>query len=127
MNQIKTLSYDQAVRVPSWADNVFARVFTVRGYAAKNGNDPAAAEEMAHERGHELAGTIYSSGALLGDRQLAARLLAEAREIAAGAVSLENGEHVMIDGRRYAVKVNPGNSGRFPQNCDPIAFVPVIA
>ncbi len=52
-------------------------------------------------------------------------MAAERREKAASATVLEDGEQVMIEGKRYKVRVNRGNAGTFPTNCDPIAFLPV--
>jgi len=121
---IKTLTYDTPVRIAAWADSESADVFTVRGYAQKNGQDPDAAEARAIANGHELASTIYSSGALVGDRNLGARLAAERRAKAASATVLEDGEPVMIEGKRYKVRVNRGNAGTYPANSDPIAFLP---
>ena len=119
------LSYDQAVRLPGWGDTEFATVFTVRGYAAQNGMNPDEYEERARGNGHALAGTIYSSGALVGDRALAARMRDERRARAAGALTLTAGAIVQIYGRRYRVVVNAGNDGPAPRNSDPIAFKPM--
>lgn len=70
-----TLTYNQTVRIAAWADDAFAEVFTVRGYAMVRGVNPTDAEATARANGHALAGTIYSGGALVGDRATAKRLL----------------------------------------------------
>lgn len=124
---MQTLTYNQPVRLAAWADDAFATVFTVRGYAVANGMNPGDYETMARTNGHALAGSIYSSGALVGDRALAASMLAERRALAAAAVTLTAGQIVQIDGRPYEVRVAAGNDRRYPVNSDPIHFKPVWA
>jgi len=124
---MKTLTYDQPIRLASWADDAFATVFTVRGYAIANGSNPDEYESRARANGHRLMSTIYTSGALVGDRALAHRLLAERRAKAAAAVTLDRDEVVEIEGRSYRVQIARGNDGRYPVNCDPIHFIPVPA
>lgn len=120
-----TLNHGQHIRIAAWADTVSAEVFTTRGYAIENGNSPDEAEALARSRGHALVGTMYSSGALVGDRALGAKLLADARARAEGAAKVDVGDTVEIEGRLYTVLVMRGNSGRFPTNCDPIHFKPL--
>lgn len=120
-----TLTYRQPVRLAAWADDAFAEVFTVRGYATVHGMNPEDYETMARANGHVLAGTIYSSGALVGDRATAKRLLDARRAAAAAAVTLHPGQVVQIDGRPYEVRVATGNDRRYPVNSDPIHFKPV--
>ena len=117
-----TLTYSQPVRLAAWADDAFAEVFTVRGYAMVRGMHPDAAEMHAKDRGHEMVGTIYNAGALVGDRATAKRLLDARRAAAAAAVTLAPGQVVQIDGRPYEVRVARGNDRRYPVNCDPIHF-----
>jgi len=124
---MKTLTYDQPIRLASWADDAFATVFTVRGYATAKGMNPDEYEVMARANGHALTGSIYSSGALVGDRALGQRLLAERLAAAAAAATLAPGEVVEIEGRPYRVQIARGNDGRYPVNCDPIHFIPVPA
>lgn len=117
-----TLTYSQPVRLAAWADDAFAEVFTVRGYAMVRGMNPDDSETMARANGHALAGTIYRSGALVGDRATAKRLLDARRAAAAAAVTLAHGQMVTIDSRVYEVRVAGGNDRRYPVNCDPIHF-----
>lgn len=123
---MKTLTYNQNIRIAAWADDASARVFTVRGYALANGRHPDAAEMHAKDRGHEMAGTIYSSGALVGDRATAQRMLAERLAASAGATTLAQDEVVEIEGKPYRVRIARGNTGRYPTNCDPVHFIPVL-
>lgn len=120
-----TLTYNQPVRLAAWADDAFAEVFTVRGYATVRGMNPDDSETMARANGHALAGTIYSPGALVGDRATAKRLLDARRAAAAAAVTLAPGQVVQIDGRPYEVRMAHGNDRRYPTNSDPIHFKPV--
>ena len=124
---MKTLTYDQPIRLAPWADDAFATVFTVRGYAIANGSNPDEYESRARANGHRLMSTIYTSGALVGDRALAKRMVDERIAAAAGAVTLTAGQVVEIEGRPYTVRVARGNDGRYPVNCDPIHFDPVWA
>lgn len=124
---MKTLTYQQPVRLAAWADDAFVTVFTTRGYALANGRDADEAEARARRNGHALMGTIYSSNPLVGDRTLGAALLAKARAQAAAAVTLDRDEVVKIEGRPYRVRIARGNDGRYPVNCDPIHFIPVPA
>jgi|GEM_PF-1883242 hypothetical protein len=119
------LTYRQPVRLAAWADDAFAEVFTVRGYATVHGMNPEDYETMARANGHVLAGTIYSGGALVSDRATAKRLLDARRAAAAAAVTLAPGQVVEIDGRPYEVRVPQGNDRRYPVNSDPIHFKPV--
>lgn len=121
------LTYRQPVRLAAWADDAFAEVFTVRGYATVHGMNPEDYETMARANGHALAGTIYTSGALVGDRAAAKRMLDARRAAAASAVTLAPGQVVQIDGRPYEVRVAAGNDRRYPVNSDPIHFDPVCA
>lgn len=121
---MKILTHNQRIRLAAWADDASATVFTTRGYAIEHGQDPDKTEARAKHHGHALNGSIYSSGALVGDRATAKRLLDEALAAAAAAATLTPGEVVEIDGRRYTVRVAAGNSGRYPVNCDPIHFDP---
>lgn len=122
-----TLTYNQPVRLAPWADDAFAEVFTVRGYATAKGMNPDDYETMARANGHALAGTIYTSGALVGDRAAAKRMLDARLAAAASAVTLAPGQVVQIDGRPYEVRVAAGNDRRYPVNSDPIHFDPVCA
>jgi len=119
------LTYDQPVRLAAWADDAFATVFTVRGYAAAKGMNADDYEVVALRNGHALAGTIYSSGPLVGDRALAQAMLAERRAKAREAVTLQPGQTVQIENRHYTVQVARGNDGRYPVNSDPIHFIEV--
>jgi hypothetical protein len=123
---VPTLTYDTPIRAASWGDTSFARTFTVRGYAIKNGQDPDAAIARAVGHGHALVGSIYSSGALVGDRAQGARMVAEERAIVAAAVTLKTGDTVSIDGVLHEVVFARGNEfGPFPVNSDPVSFIPV--
>lgn len=119
-----TLAYNQRIRLSTWADNASATVFTVRGYATEKGMNPDDYETMARANGHPLVGSIYSGGALVGDRATAARMLADELAAAQGAATLAQDERVQIDGRCYRVRVARGNAGRYPVNSDPIHFIP---
>ena len=122
---MKTISYNQHIRIAAWADDASASVFTVRGYALSTGRDADDMEAQARANSHAMAGSIYTSGALVGDRALAQKMLAERMAAAAGAVTLVHGEVVEIDGCSYRVRLARGNGGRYPTNCDPIHFIPV--
>lgn len=121
---MKILTHNQPIRLAAWADDASATVFTTRGYAIEHGQDPDKTEARARHHGHELNGSIYSSGALVGDRAYGKQLRDARIAAAAAAVTLERGEVVEIDGRRYAVHIARGNDGRYPVNCDPIHFLP---
>lgn len=119
------LQYNTPIRAAAWGDIWYARTFTVAGYAARNGYDPAAAIARAKENGHDLVGSIYTGTMLIGDRDLAAKRNAEDREIAAAAVTLKTGDEVEIDGAIYTVRFAQRNETSFsPINSDPIHFIP---
>ena len=121
----KTLHHRMPVKLTAWADNITAEIFTVAGYAIERGRDPTEAVKRAQDNCHELAGSIYIGGTLVGDRADGQRRLAEARQRNRDAMLLEEGETVEIEGALYVVKIVPGNAGRFPRNSDPIKFRPV--
>lgn len=120
-----SLTHGQNIRIASWANTISASVFTTRGYAIENGECPDEAVTRARGFGHDLVGSIYSAGALVGDRALAMKLAAEERARAESAAVLADGDMVEIDGALHRVVVMRGNTGLFPANCDPIHFRPI--
>jgi hypothetical protein len=117
------LTYDTPVRSAHWYPRITASVFTVAGYAARYNEDVTTAVLRAIERGHELVGTIYSGAVLVGDPAEAAALLARDMALAARAVTLAEGDQVLIDGKLHVVHFPPGNEKvKAPRNSDPIHF-----
>jgi len=99
----KTLTNSQFVTVAGWRR---AYTFsTIAGYATKLGKDAKEYRERAIRNGHDLAWTINSGVALVGDKKLGAAILAREAQEFASATVLENGETVEIEGELYQVKV----------------------
>lgn len=118
------LTHDQPIRLASWAQTFFARVFTVEGYARQYGDDPATYVERSIKFGHPLAASIAPSAALVAG-EFGRQLHAERLATSASAVTLAEGALVRLEGRLYRTKVARGNDGWAPQNSDPFIFVPV--
>ena len=106
----KTLTHNTDIKIAAWDDTVSAQVFTVAGYAAENGKNPAEYVARAESNGHDLVGCIYIGGALVGDRVLAQKMLDTDRRRHHAAVLIEDGEIVSIDGTLHKVRVIPGNA-----------------
>ena len=122
----RVLTYGRPIRAAAWDGLSTATVFTVRGYAAEYGADAEAAEARAASHGHDLAGSVYTGSAIVGDRAYARLLREEAQLRRAAAVTLATGDLVEIEGRRYVVKFAGRNELEpAPVNCDPIKFLPV--
>lgn len=114
MPKIKTLSYGQYVTMNTWNPSDAFPVFTVEGFAFKNGTDKERAVERAIKNGHDLAGTI-NIGTVLAD-SIGYYEREEAKKNSA--VVLVAGEQVLIEGRHYTVK--PMGT----RYSDPIHFIP---
>jgi hypothetical protein len=84
----KILIHNQAVRSKSWSDDTFARVWTLRGDCVEANRDYDEALARSNQYGHELVATISLGAAIVGDKSLGARMLAERRAIASNAVVL---------------------------------------
>ena len=103
-----TLNAGQFVTAPGFRK---AYAFnTARSYAGE------ASHARAIANGHDTAWTVNPGSALLGDREAAKRMLAKEAEQLAGAVMIENGQVVEIEGERFKVKING------ERYSDPIAF-----
>lgn len=120
--EITQLSYDQPIRIPAWDAGIYARTFSVAGYARKTDRDPQAMIDRARRLGHDLYGSILPGMSLVNDGGRHAR---QEQEIAATAVTISDGEIVEIEGELVRVKVTRGNDCQFPRNSDPIKFQPV--
>ncbi len=115
------LNYGDLVRHEKWTRPFYAKVFTIEGYARKNGaTDIAAQVERAIRNGHDLAGSIFTGTCITTSKAFYAR---EDAEYATAQV-LQEGQSVMLEGRFYTVRFNAGNTGTSPRNSDPIRFVP---
>jgi len=118
---ITALTYGQPVRHANWLNPSIAKVFTLRGYCAKNGSNYEAALARAIENGHEIVGAI-NTGACLHD---SAALRAREDATFASATVLTEGQEVEIEGTRYTVAFVKGNTGTSPRHSDPIKFLPI--
>lgn len=126
MTAITDLTYEQPIRLASWAEPFYATVFSVEGYARKSGADPEKWVAMELSRGRGLAASIAPSKAIVGG-ECGRQYYARERAKAASAVTLAEGDLVRIEGRVYRAKVARGNDGDAPRNSDPIHFVLVEA
>jgi hypothetical protein len=115
-----TLKHGDFIRGAQWVAPFYASVFGSDGYSAERGRDPAVERARATERGHALAGSIYTGAVLT--TSVAFREQEAARY--ASAVALAEGDLVSIEGATYRVRFVPGNE-RGPRNSDPIQFIAV--
>lgn len=115
---MKTLQHGDTVRLATWQapyDITTATVGTSAGYAKEHGDSFTS---------DGAPWTSYTGTTLYGDRSAALAAQEKRRAACARSIELVDGEHVMIEGTRYSVRVVPGNA-RGPRNCDPIHFVPM--
>lgn len=121
---MKTLHHKQLCFVAAWGREESFTVGTVEGYAEQTAREAKysgdlcqrihEAVERAKKHGHELAYTINPGKALTDSKGYYDRLRAEQ----AAATEIVAGETVMIEGRKYTVKLM---GARF---ADPVHFIP---
>lgn len=115
---MKILTHEMLIYVnkPKWGKFEACSVGTVEGYAATSTWQTAEeAVERAIKNNHELAYTISSPKFLSSDPS--AYIREEERK--SHAIEVEEGEIVLIEGRKYKIKLMG------PQYSDPIHFIPV--
>lgn len=101
MTKAIELQYGEWVNIQGWNYLDASTVFSVEGYARKNGKDPAAQFARAVELGHDVVGTI-KTGTVIHNYGAARYELEDAPKKAAKI--LVAGQRVIIEGREYTVK-----------------------
>lgn len=112
---MQTLTHGQEIFSPKWGRGYTCTVGTVEGYSAKNKIDVNKAVDRAIENGHELAYTINIGTVLTNSVGYYER---EDKRKAA-ATEVQENEEVLIEGRKYKVKL----VGK--RYSDPIHFIAV--
>lgn len=117
MANILTLNHGQEIYAVQWGKGYTCTVGTVEGYTVANNGNVEAAVQRALKNGHELAYTMNVGTCITDSKGYYER--EEAKR--ATAVPVFAGEHVMIEGREYEVKL----VGQ--RYSDPIHFIAVEA
>jgi len=117
---MKHLTHGTRVRHANWTSPHYVEVATEWGIALEAGTDPEEAERLALARRGALVTSQY-------DNNLARKVEkpghGHIEQRWDKATILADGETVMVDGRRYAVRYNPGNKGAKPMTAVPIRFL----
>lgn len=127
MTDIRTLTHNQLVRLPSWK-HYYAHIFVLVDSLCNDPEtkrEPALAQELlerARKRGDDEVSTIFTGAMLVNDPSYYEREKAKHES----ATVITDGEIVIVNGQKYTVTVVRGNGGKFPQNSDPIHFRPVV-
>jgi len=119
------LKHDQPIRAAAWGPGVYATAWTLKGYCEETARDYHKALEQAQERGHKTVSAIYVGSTLLGHGEASEARRVRDLAAATSAVTLKDGDEVLIDGARYVARFVHGNEYRTaPVNSDPVIFYP---
>ena len=112
-----TLKHDDYVRSASWTEGRAARVVTIRGRAAKQGQDPEWVVSRRQSDDTPLVQSLWLGGALPGYRNVA------------GAIVLKSGDVVAVEGEPLTYRVAFADGCEFgekPASAWPVVFTPVV-
>ena len=119
MKKIITLHYNDQVKTPSDKYESVFKVGTVEGYLLE-GETVEESLERAIGFKHVLAWVNMSPTCITADYNGKAEDLRKKSDAYANAIVLDEGDHVLLDGREYKVKILPNHE----MYSDGIQFVP---